>query len=107
MTKHYLKTKFKNVNGFRLVKVGIDNSTASQIIKVKPQKYAKMRESSIASIRGVRKDSKKYLKPLSCRQIIHSRNNIPWAGVDIEDYEDVDRSWVVTKMVMDLNSGSK
>jgi len=96
------KTNFKNVNGFKsLVKVGKDN-TASQIIKVKPQKYAKMRESSIASIRGERKDSKRYLKPLSCRQIIHSRNNIPWAGVDIEDYEDVDRSWVVTKMVMDL-----
>lgn len=32
--------------------------------------------------------------PLSSRDIVHSRNNIRWAGAEKEDYQDVDVSWV-------------
>jgi len=49
-----------------------------------------------------RKHQKCSPKDLSSRQVIHGHNNIIWAGEDIESYEDVDVSWVMKKMELDL-----
>jgi len=71
------------------------NKTSKSIVKLESQEkgegtFKVKPRYSRAAVPGARKGCP---IPLSSRDIVHSRNNIRWAGPEQEEYQDVDVSW--------------